>query len=229
MLAFGLLVVFLVLAAQYERWSLPVAVLLSVPFAMLRALVAVFLRGYAQDLYFQIGLLVLVGLSAKNAILIVEFCVALRRSGRSIVDAALEASKLRLRPIIMTSLAFILGVAPLAIASGAGAAHGLLRQAQPHPLRQRRRSRRRARFPRVRNQAVPGDGLVAQSDNQAAGAIYELLRRGRKVPQNVKVTGVDNSPLCDLAYVPLTSVDCNRMTQGALAVDCLLQVPRRER
>lgn len=121
-LGFGLLMVFLVLAAQYERWSLPVAVLLAVPLAVLGALLAVYLRGYTQDIYFQVGLLVLVGLAAKNAILIVEYCVALRRAGRPIFEAAIEASKLRFRPIVMTSLAFILGVVPLAVASGAGAA-----------------------------------------------------------------------------------------------------------
>jgi multidrug efflux pump subunit AcrB len=121
-MGFGLLVVFLVLAAQYERWSLPVAVLLAVPLALLGALLAVYLRGYTQDIYFQIGLLTLIGLAAKNAILIVEFCVALRREGRPIVESAVEAAKLRFRPIIMTSLAFILGVVPLAIATGAGAA-----------------------------------------------------------------------------------------------------------
>ncbi|MGC1273551.1 MAG: efflux RND transporter permease subunit, partial [Planctomycetaceae bacterium] len=120
-LGFGLLVVFLVLAAQYESWSLPVAVLLAVPLALLGALLAVYLRGYTQDIYFQVGLLTLVGLSAKNAILIVEFCVALRREGKGIVESALEAAELRFRPIVMTSLAFILGVVPLAIATGAGA------------------------------------------------------------------------------------------------------------
>lgn len=121
-LAFGLLVVFLVLAAQYERWSLPLAVILAIPMALLGALVAVWMRGYSQDIYFQIGLLTLIGLSAKNAILIVEFCVVLRRQGHGIVESAVEAAKLRFRPIIMTSLAFILGVVPLALASGAGAA-----------------------------------------------------------------------------------------------------------
>ena len=121
-LVFGLIVVFLVLAAQYERWSLPIVVLLAVPIAILGALVAVALRGLAQDIYFQIGLLTLVGLAAKNAILIVEFCVSLVRQGVDPVDAALEAARLRFRPIVMTSLAFILGVVPLAIASGAGAA-----------------------------------------------------------------------------------------------------------
>jgi multidrug efflux pump len=121
-LAFGLLVVFLVLAAQYERWTLPMAVLTAVPLAALGALLAVYLRGYTQDIYFQIGLLTLVGLAAKNAILIVEFCVSLRREGRGIVESAIEASAIRFRPIVMTSLAFILGVLPLAIATGAGAA-----------------------------------------------------------------------------------------------------------
>lgn len=121
-LMFGLVVVFLVLAAQYERWSIPLAVLLAVPFAVLGALIAIQLRGLSQDLYFQIGLLTLVGLSAKNAILIVEFCMALRRQGTPIVEAALEAAKLRFRPIVMTSLAFILGVVPLAVSTGAGAA-----------------------------------------------------------------------------------------------------------
>ena len=121
-LAFGLVVVFLVLAAQYERWSLPLAVLLSVPIAVLGALLAIWMRGQAQDIYFQIGLLTLVGLAAKNAILIVEFCVALRREGKGIYESALEASRLRFRPIVMTSLAFILGVAPLAVSTGAGAA-----------------------------------------------------------------------------------------------------------
>ncbi len=121
-LAFGLLVVFLVLAAQYEQWGLPLAVILAVPFGALGALVAVYLRGTDNDIYFQIGLLTLVGLSAKNAILIVEFCIDLRRQGKGLVESAVEAAKLRFRPIIMTSLAFILGVVPLVISSGAGAA-----------------------------------------------------------------------------------------------------------
>lgn len=118
----GILVVFLILAAQYERWSLPIAVLCTVPFAMFGALFAVFLRGYSSDLYFQIALITLVGLSAKNAILIVEFAVELRRKGVALFDAALRAAQLRLRPIVMTSLAFILGCLPLAVSSGAGAA-----------------------------------------------------------------------------------------------------------
>src|SRR5690606_11223585 len=121
-LGFGLVVVFLVLAAQYERWTLPVVVLMAVPIAVLGALIAISIRGLAQDLYFQIGLLTLVGLAAKNAILIVEFCVDLVPKGTPPVEAALEASRLRFRPIVMTSLAFILGVVPLAISTGAGAA-----------------------------------------------------------------------------------------------------------
>ncbi|EGJ49554.1 multidrug efflux RND transporter permease subunit [Desulfocurvibacter africanus] len=121
-LAFGIVVVFLVLAAQYEKWSLPIAVLGALPIAVLGALVAVWMRGLAQDIYFQIGLLTLVGLSAKNAILIVEFCVSAHREGMGVVESALEAARLRFRPIIMTSLAFILGVVPLAISTGAGSA-----------------------------------------------------------------------------------------------------------
>ncbi len=120
-LGFGLLIVFLILAAQYERWSLPLAVLLGIPIAILGALAAVLARGYAQDIYFQVGLLVLVGLAAKNAILIVEFCAELRAQGVAVVDAAIQAARLRFRPIVMTSLAFVLGVVPLAIAQGAGA------------------------------------------------------------------------------------------------------------
>ena len=119
---FGIIVVFLILAAQYERWSLPVAVVLAVPFAALGALLATYCRGLSNDIYFQIGLLVLVGLSAKNAILIVEFAAQKLEQGKSVFDAALEAASLRLRPILMTSLAFVLGVVPLALATGPGAA-----------------------------------------------------------------------------------------------------------
>jgi multidrug efflux pump len=118
---FGLIFVFLILAAQYESWSLPFGVLLAVPFALLGALLAIFLRGIPNDVYFQIGLITLIALAAKNAILIFEFAVMLRKQGKSYADAAIEAARLRLRPIIMTSFAFILGVVPLAIASGASA------------------------------------------------------------------------------------------------------------
>jgi multidrug efflux pump len=117
---FGLIFVFLILAAQYESWSLPIAVMMAVPFAILGALAAIALRGIPNDLYFQIGLLTLVGLAAKNAILIVEFAVEKnRKEGMSFFDAAVEAARLRLRPIIMTSFAFVLGTVPLAIATGA--------------------------------------------------------------------------------------------------------------
>ncbi|WP_322031204.1 multidrug efflux RND transporter permease subunit [Paraburkholderia sp. J76] len=120
---FALLMVFLILAAQYEKWSLPVGVLLAVPFAIFGALVGILLRGMENDVYFQIGLTVLIALAAKNAILIFEFAIEMReKENMSPFDAALHAAKLRLRPIIMTSLAFILGCVPLAIASGASAA-----------------------------------------------------------------------------------------------------------
>ncbi len=119
---FGLLMVFLVLAAQYESWSIPFAVLLAVPFGVVGALCAVWVLGMTNDIYFQIGLVTLIGLSAKNAILIVEFASQQYAQGMSAMDAALEAARLRFRPILMTSLAFILGVVPLVIATGAGAA-----------------------------------------------------------------------------------------------------------
>ena len=118
----GILVVYLTLAALYESFALPFIILLAVPMAVLGALLAQSLRGYADDIYCQIGLVMLIGLAAKNSILIVEFAEQLRRKGRSIVDAAIEAAELRLRPILMTSFAFILGVIPLAFASGAGSA-----------------------------------------------------------------------------------------------------------
>ena len=121
-LLFGMVFVFLILAAQYEKWSLPFAVLLAVPFALFGALVAVWARGMANDIYFQIGLVTLIGLAAKNAILIVEFASQRREAGASVVEAATSAARLRFRPIVMTSLAFILGVLPLAVSTGAGAA-----------------------------------------------------------------------------------------------------------
>lgn len=118
---FGIIFVFLILAAQYESWSLPIGVLLAVPFALLGALLAIMMRGILNDVYFQIGLLTLVALAAKNAILIVEFAVELRHTGLGVFDAAAKAAHMRLRPIIMTSFAFILGCVPLAIAQGASA------------------------------------------------------------------------------------------------------------
>ena len=118
----AIVMVFLILAAMYERWTLPIAVLLSVPFALLGALIAIWMRGLENDVYFQIGLVTLIALAAKNAILIVEFAVLERDRGKNAYDAAISAARLRFRPIIMTSLAFILGVVPLALSTGAGAA-----------------------------------------------------------------------------------------------------------
>lgn len=120
-LGLAAVMVFLILAAQYEKWSLPLSVLLALPFGTFGALVAVSLRGMTNDVYFQIGLVTLLGLAAKNAILIVEFAVLKKHEGMSTVEAALEAARLRFRPILMTSLAFILGVTPLAFSTGAGA------------------------------------------------------------------------------------------------------------
>lgn len=117
----GLLVVYLTLSAQYESFALPFIILLAVPMAVLGALGLVALRGLSNDVYCQIGLVMLIGLSAKNSILIVEFAEQLRAKGRSIAEAAIEAAELRLRPILMTSFAFILGVLPLVFATGAGA------------------------------------------------------------------------------------------------------------
>ena len=118
---FGLIFVFLILAAQYESWTLPGAVMTAVPFGIFGALVFNWLRGLENDVFFQIGLLVLIGLGAKNALLRVTFAVDLRKQGKSIMEATVLAGEMRLRPIIMTSLAFIFGVLPLAIAVGAGA------------------------------------------------------------------------------------------------------------
>ncbi|MFA0967622.1 efflux RND transporter permease subunit [Pseudomonas amygdali] len=118
--ALSLLVVFLCLAALYESWSIPIAVILVVPLGVIGALMATSLRGLSNDVFFQVGLLVTVGLAAKNAILIVEFAKELHEQGKSLVNSAIEACRMRLRPIIMTSMAFILGVVPLAISTGAG-------------------------------------------------------------------------------------------------------------
>jgi multidrug efflux pump len=117
----SLLVVFLFLAALYESWSIPIAVMLVIPLGLAGAALAVMMRGLANDIFFQIGLVTTMGLSAKNAILIVEFAEQAERAGKSAVEAALEAARIRLRPIVMTSLAFIFGVLPLCIATGPGA------------------------------------------------------------------------------------------------------------
>jgi multidrug efflux pump len=120
--ALSLLAVFLVLAALYESTSIPVAVILVVPLGILGALLGVTLRGMPNDVFFKVGLITIIGLSAKNAILIIEFAKDLQAQGKSLIEATLEAVHLRFRPIIMTSLAFILGVSPLVVASGAGSA-----------------------------------------------------------------------------------------------------------
>ncbi|HOC72367.1 MAG TPA: efflux RND transporter permease subunit, partial [Candidatus Hydrogenedentes bacterium] len=119
---FGLVMIFLVLAAQYEKWSLPLAVLMAVPFCVFGAFASLVLRAAPADIYFQIGLLTLIGLSAKNAILIVEFCAKMRADGAGILEAAIAAARIRLRPVLMTAISTILGALPLALSQGAGAA-----------------------------------------------------------------------------------------------------------
>ena len=119
---FAVLAVFLCLAALYESWSIPLAVILVVPLGVLGVVLAVLLRGYANDVYFQVGLITVIGLSAKNAILIIEFAKDLQAQGKGLLAAAIEAAHLRFRPIVMTSMAFGLGVMPLVLASGAGSA-----------------------------------------------------------------------------------------------------------
>jgi multidrug efflux pump len=119
---FGILMVFLILAAQYERWSLPFAVITAVPFALFGAILAVWVVGLTNNVYFQVGLVTLIGLAAKNAILIVEFAVLKMEEGLTPAEAAIESARQRFRPIVMTSLAFILGCVPLVLSSGAGAA-----------------------------------------------------------------------------------------------------------
>jgi multidrug efflux pump len=122
LLGFSMLAVFLCLAALYESWSIPMAVLLVVPIGVLGALLGAWSRGFANDVYFKVGLITIIGLSAKNAVLIIEFAKDLQAQGKGVVEAGLEAIRLRFRPIIMTSLAFMLGVLPLAISRGAGSA-----------------------------------------------------------------------------------------------------------
>jgi len=117
----SLLVVFLCLAALYESWSIPLAAILIIPLGLIGATLAVTLRGLGNDVYFQVGLLTTMGLATKNAILIIQFAVAAEKQGLSAIEAAMEGARVRLRPILMTSLAFIFGVLPLAIATGAGA------------------------------------------------------------------------------------------------------------
>ena len=120
--SFAILSVFLCLAALYESWTIPLAVILVVPLGVVGVLLATLMRGYANDVYFQVGLITIIGLSAKNAILIIEFAKDLQAQGKGIIESALAAAHLRFRPIVMTSMAFTLGVLPLALASGAGSA-----------------------------------------------------------------------------------------------------------
>jgi multidrug efflux pump len=120
--SFAILAVFLCLAALYESWSIPLAVILVVPLGVIGVLLATLLRGYANDVYFQVGLITIIGLSAKNAILIIEFAKDLQAQGKGLIESALAAAHLRFRPIVMTSMAFTLGVLPLALSSGAGSA-----------------------------------------------------------------------------------------------------------
>ena len=119
---FAVLAVFLCLAALYESWSIPLSVILVVPLGVLGVVLATWLRDYANDVYFQVGLITIIGLSAKNAILIIEFAKDLQAQGKGLIESALAAAHLRFRPIVMTSMAFTLGVLPLALSSGAGSA-----------------------------------------------------------------------------------------------------------
>ena len=119
--AFSMIVIFLCLAALYESWTVPISVMLTLPLGTIGGVVATSLRGFPNDVYFQIGLLTVLGLTTKNAILIVQFAMAKVKEGAGLIEATLEGAKLRLRPIVMTSLAFGFGVLPLAMAHGAGA------------------------------------------------------------------------------------------------------------
>ncbi|MEJ2415006.1 MAG: efflux RND transporter permease subunit, partial [Sulfurimonas sp.] len=118
---YAIIFVFLILAALYESWTIPFAVILAVPFGFFGAVLALWLRGLESDIYFQVGLITLVGLSAKNAILMVEFATQRLKSGYTLLDATIEGAKVRFRPIVMTSFAFIMGSLPLALSIGAGA------------------------------------------------------------------------------------------------------------
>lgn len=119
--AFSMIVIFLCLAALYESWTVPISIMLTLPLGVIGSIVAAYLRGFPNDVYFQIGLLTVLGLTTKNAILIVQFAMDKVKEGKDLVEATLEGAKLRLRPIVMTSLAFGFGVLPLAVAVGAGA------------------------------------------------------------------------------------------------------------
>ena len=135
--AFSLLSVFLCLAALYESWSIPLSVILIVPLGVVGVVAGISLRGLENDVYFKVGLITIIGLSAKNAVLIIEFAKDLHAQGKSVVDAVLEAAHLRFRPIVMTSMAFILGVLPLVLATGAGSDRKSSRLNSSHVKRSR--------------------------------------------------------------------------------------------
>ncbi len=176
--------VYLTLSAQYESFALPFIILLAVPMAVLGALLFIWLRGLVNDVYVQIGLVMLIGLSAKNSILIVEFAEQLIERGRSIIDAAIEAAELRLRPILMTSFAFILGVLPLYFATGAG---------QAGPALGRNRDRRR-HVVLHRAQPVLHSGAVRDSED-AAGFALKPESDARRKNSGAGVVGSGSSPV----------------------------------
>ena len=167
MFLIGVLMVFLVLAAQYERWTLPFAVILAVPFAVFGALLAVFLRGLENDIYFQIGLVTLVGLASKNAILIVEFASLKASEGMPLAEAAIAGARLRFRPIVMTSLAFILGVT---------AARRQLRRRRREPALDRHRRDRRHAARHLHRDVLRA--AVLQPDRRVASTSRRAARRG---------------------------------------------------
>ena len=168
---FGLVMVFLILAGQYERWSLPFAIITAVPFGIFGALVAVWLRGMENDVYFQVGLVTLIGLSTKNAILIVEFAQLKFEEGLSPLDAAIEAAKLRLRPILMTSLSFILGAMPLVLATR--------RRRERAELDRHRHHRRHGRRDDARA-LLRADVLLPDREHDEAAADRNPPRRHRR-------------------------------------------------
>lgn len=181
--------IFLILAAQYEKWSLPFVVILSVPFAVLGALLAIYLRGIQNDLYFQVGLVTLIGLAAKNAILIVEFAVMEVQRGLTYAEAAVSAAKLRFRPIVMTSLAFTFGVLPLAISTGC-------RRRQP-PCHRYRHDRRHD-FVDLCCHLVCADDVCDYRRN---------FRRGKHTPSQDQQTGEKARPS---AVEGKTAVSCGK-------------------
>ena len=184
-LAFPLAVVFvfLVLSAQYESWSLPLSIILIVPMCLLAAIAGVWLASLNNDIFTQIGLVVLIGLAAKNAILIVEFAKQLQDEGKSRFDATVEACRLRLRPILMTSFAFILGVVPLVLATGAGAE---MRQTLGHRRVQRHARRDGLRHILHAGVLLGGSQIHGAQNRDVAGSACQRMaercrRRGNQI------------------------------------------------